>query len=209
MKKAVVLLSGGLDSTVCLYKAVNDGFDVYALTICYGQRHSVEILKAKISANLLAKDHVILDISLPWKGSALLDTSIELPRDRDETDMTDIPSTYVPARNTLFLSYALSNQIDYSGYPDCRKEFLDSIEKTFCLGTKQGVEGNPVKIYAPLLDLNKAEIVKLGDSLKVPFGNTWSCYAGGAKPCGKCDSCVLRAKGFKDAGVDDALTPTS
>lgn len=219
MKKAVVLLSGGLDSTVSLYAAKKTGYEVHALTITYGQRHTIEIEKAKKTASVLGFEHIVMNIDFPWKGSALIDSDIDLPKNRDEENMQDIPITYVPARNTLFLSYALSwaevlgaeaifigaNQVDYSGYPDCRSEFLRSIEETFRLGTKQGVEGNPIQIKAPLLDLKKAGIIKLGVELEVPFENTWSCYSGGEHPCGECDSCILRAKGFEEAGVEDTL----
>jgi len=218
-KKAICLLSGGLDSTVSLYYARSEGYEVKALTINYGQLHSVEIKKAQITAGLLGIEHQILEVPMPWKGSSLLDESIEMPLGRTEIAEGDIPSTYVPARNTVFLSYALSwaeasgadsvfigaNQIDYSGYPDCRKEYFAAVQEVYRLGTKVGVDGNPISIEMPLLSLNKRDIIVLGTKLSVPFENTWSCYKGGEQACGECDSCILRKKGFLDAGSVDPL----
>ncbi len=219
MKKAIVLLSGGLDSTVTAYYAINKGFIIKALTINYGQLHDVEISKATATADILNIEHIILPVSLPWKGSALLDKSIPLPKNRNIKSENKIPSTYVPARNTIFLSIALSwaevveadaifigaNQVDYSGYPDCRKEYFQCLQDAFVLGTKKGVEGKPVQINTPLLELDKKDIILLGSKLNVPFENTWSCYNGGNVPCCSCDSCLIRKKGFREANISDPL----
>ncbi len=222
-KKGICLLSGGLDSTVSLYYARNQGYDLKALTLNYGQLHSVEIKKAQKTAALLGLEHQILEVPMPWKGSSLLDESIAMPQGRTEFEENDIPSTYVPARNTVFLSYALSwaeacgaesvfigaNQIDYSGYPDCRKEYFDAVQEVYRLGTRIGVTGKPIRIEMPLISLNKEDIVHLGLKLNVPFENTWSCYKGGELPCGECDSCVLRKKGFNSAHCIDSLLDSS
>ena len=218
MKKAICLLSGGLDSTTALYAALKQGFEVSALTIQYGQLHKKEIDFAKESAKHLRIPHHVISIELPWKGSALLDEKISMPMNRNESEMSrEIPSTYVPARNSVFLSLAVScaeaenakaifigaNALDYSGYPDCRPEYFEAFEKVIACGTKAGVEGKKIKIEAPLLHLNKKEIVLLGRELGVPFEKTWSCYQGRQDPCGACDSCKLRAKGFREAGIQD------
>lgn len=218
LKKAVCLLSGGLDSTTALYAACQDGFEVTALTLHYGQLHAKEIEFAKKTAAALKLPHHLVSFQMPWKGSSLLDVSIPVPVNRDENAMgADIPSTYVPARNSIFLTLAAScaeaagadsifigaNVLDYSGYPDCRPEFFDAFGKMIKLGTKAGIEGQGIKIYAPLLNLNKKEIIQLGLKLKVPFEMTWSCYQGKNVPCGNCDSCKLRAKGFAEAGIPD------
>lgn len=216
--KAVCLFSGGLDSTTVLYQAIRDEYEPIALTIIYGQRHVCEVQSAKkIIAELGVKQH-ILEMTLPWGGSSLLDDNIPVPRGRDENEMTKkIPSTYVPARNTIFLSYAASlaevegasriyigaNALDYSGYPDCRPEYLEAMARAIRLGTKEGNEDEGFEVCAPLLRLNKKEIIELGKTLGVPFEKTWSCYVGGDKPCGECDSCLLRAKGFSEAGLTD------
>ena len=222
--KAVALLSGGLDSTTALYAALRQGCDVTALTVYYGQRHHKEIEFAKETALHLRLPHFVVPLAMPWKGSALLDAQIPMPLGRDETAMAAaIPSTYVPARNSVFLSLAAScaeavgagsiligaNILDYSGYPDCRPEYFAAFEATLQLGTKAGAEGHGIKIDAPLLYLNKKEIVQLGKKLGVPFERTWSCYQGGEIPCGLCDSCLLRAKGFQEAGIFDALQTVS
>ena len=219
-KKAVVLLSGGLDSTTALYAARKEGCQPYCLIIDYGQRHSREIQSAEEIARRGNFPYQVLECRLPWGGSALLDSSIPIPKERTYQQMTTgIPTTYVPARNTLFLSFALSwaevvkagrivigaNHIDWSGYPDCRPEFFKAYEKVIQTGTKMGSEGGEIKIWAPLLEMNKAQIVKLGAQLGVPFEWTWSCYQGERIPCGRCDSCQLRAKGFKEAGIEDPL----
>jgi len=218
-KKAICLLSGGIDSTVTLYNAHNVGYEISALTINYGQLHDVEIKKAQITSRLLGLNHIVLPIKFPWRGSALLDQSIEIPKNTGSIPDDTIPSTYVPARNTIFLSYALSwaevinaqaifigaNQIDYSGYPDCRENYLSAMQEAFMLGTKRGAEGKPIIIEAPLLTLNKRKIIELGRKLNVPFENTWSCYRGEENPCLSCDSCYWRSKGFSDAGLEDPL----
>lgn len=197
MKKAVCLLSGGLDSTTALYFALREGCEVRALSFEYGQRHSKELEAAKKIANGLQIPHDIIPISLPWGGSALLDSEVPIPLNRSEARITkDIPVTYVPARNSIFLSFAAScaeargadfifigaNAIDYSGYPDCRPEYFEAFEKLIRVGTKAGVEDRAIKIKAPLLTLSKREIVLLGKQLGVPFEKTWSCYTGGDFP---------------------------
>jgi len=215
MKKAVVLLSGGLDSATVLYYAKKKHFKAHCITFQYGQRHKKEISFAKRLAAKTNSDWKLLDISLPWKGSSLIDKNIALPKRKRASH--DIPSTYVPGRNIIFLSYAVSyaeaigakkvfigaNQIDYSGYPDCRGSFLQAFSIAIKKGTRAGVKGNAIKIEAPLLDKNKGKIVELAASLKVPFKYTWSCYKGAKSPCGVCDSCLLREKGFKQAKIKD------
>jgi len=220
MSLAIVLLSGGLDSTVTAARAISDGHAIVALTVGYGQRHARELEAARAVAKALAaREHVELEVDLAsLGGSALTDAAVELPMDRDEAAMGEgIPATYVPARNTVLLSLALAlaeardaeaiyigaNAVDYSGYPDCRPEFLESFERTANLATKRGVEGRPFRIIAPLVDLSKEDIVRLGVELGAPLELTWSCYVGGAAPCGRCDSCRLRAKGFAEAGIED------
>lgn len=222
MKKAVVLLSGGLDSTTCTYYAKSHGYEVYALSFDYGQRLRRELDSARAVAQAVgAKEHVVMTFDLTrWGGSALTDSAIEVPTGRAVAEMEEsIPVTYVPGRNTLFLSFGLSyaeaigaeavfigvNAYDYSGYPDCRPEFIAAYQEMARLGTKAGVEGNPIRIETPLLHLDKAGIVKLGRSVGADFGLTWSCYQGGATPCGVCDACILRAKGFAEANSRDPL----
>jgi len=219
-KKAICLLSGGLDSTTALYSAIRDGYRPLALTLEYGQRHAREIQSAREIAKQLEIEWQSIPIRLPWGGSALLDGEISVPLNRAVDSLSrEIPSTYVPARNTIFLAFAFSwaevagaeavvigaNAVDYSGYPDCRPEYLETMETVFKKATKSGTEGKGIKIEAPLLYLTKAEIVKLGRKLGVPFERTWSCYLGGKTPCGQCDSCLLRAKGFQEAGEEDPL----
>ena len=217
MKKAVVLLSGGLDSATALAIASEQGFTCYALSMDYGQRHRTELDAAcRVAAAAGVAEHCILPIALDvFGGSALTDTSIEVP---DEAGY-GIPVTYVPARNTIFLSLALGwaevlqardiylgvNAVDYSGYPDCRPEFVRAFEKLANLATKAGVEGKHFRIRAPLLDLSKAQIIREGARLGVDYGLTISCYQADAegKACGVCDSCRLRAQGFLDAGMPD------
>lgn len=227
--KAIVLLSGGLDSTTALYHVCrsisadvgrNDS-DPICLTVHYGQRHEREIDSAKKIAAHLKLEHWILPLSLPWGGSALTDSGLGVPKGRDESKISkEIPVTYVPARNSIFLSLAVSlaeakgaeaiyfgaNALDYSGYPDCRPEFIEAFEEMIRRGTKAGSEGKQIRIVAPLLRMTKAEIIELGKELGVPFEWTWSCYEGKETPCGECDSCILRAKGFREAGVEDPLT---
>ncbi len=217
---AVCLLSGGLDSATALYAAIQECEKVYALTIHYGQLHEREIRSAHAITKKLGIPHEIIEISMPWKGSALLDSQISLPKNRELKEMaSEIPATYVPARNTVFLSLAASyaetvqanliyigaNAIDYSGYPDCRPEYFEQLEKAIRLGTKCGAEGSSIQIKAPLISMTKADIVRAGNSLGVPYELTWSCYQGGDFPCGECDSCLLRAKGFEEAGIQDPL----
>ena len=222
-KKAVVLLSGGLDSTTMLAIACDEGYDVYCMSFRYGQRHAVELQCAKNIAKAFGvRQHRIVDIDLRTFGaSALTETDIEVPKDRSDSEMeTGIPITYVPARNTIFLSYALAyaevlvadtifigaNAIDYSGYPDCRPEYIDAYQTMANLATQAGVEGKTkLRIRAPLIDKTKAEIIQIGTALGVDYSLTLSCYdpdiEGSA--CGRCDSCLLRKKGFKEAGIPD------
>jgi 7-cyano-7-deazaguanine synthase len=222
-RRAVVLLSGGLDSAVTLYYARKNGYQCSCLNFDYGQRHKKELACARQIARFARCELQVIKIDLPWKGSSLLDKKISLPGgDRNAQSpgsRSQIPSTYVPARNIIFLSFALScaeatkaeaifigaHAQDYSGYPDCRPEFYQAFVKAAKEGTRAGVEGNPVKIIAPLIKKNKAQIIDLGRQLGVPFELTWSCYKGGKRPCGACDSCYFRAKGFAEVGVEDPL----
>jgi 7-cyano-7-deazaguanine synthase len=221
-KKAVCLLSGGLDSAVTAFIAKKQGYDIYALSFRYGQRHTKELSCAKkISKAVGAKKHIILTINLQrFGGSSLLSSSTKPITDHSIQDIGKrVPSTYVPARNTIFLSYAVAyaetleaeaiylgvNAVDYSAYPDCRPEFIKKYQQLANLATRRGVEGKIIHIKAPLLHLTKGEIVKRGVWLNVPFSKTWSCYRGEAIACGRCDSCLLRLKGFQEAHVDDPL----
>ena len=219
--RAVVLLSGGLDSSTCLAVARAEGLEVHALSVDYGQRHKGELARARRVARALgAKDHRVVRVDLStFGGSALTDRAIAVPKGRAPARMTrDIPVTYVPARNTVLLALALAhaetieaeqvfvgvNALDYSGYPDCRPEFLRAFEKLARVATKAGVSGRPLRIRAPLLRLTKAGIVRLGTRLGVPFGITLSCYDPvRGRACGRCDACVLRRKGFAEAGIPD------
>ena len=222
--KAVVLLSGGLDSTTTLAIAQKEGFEVYALSFDYGQRHKVEIERArKIAKNFEVADHQIMTIDLRQFGGSALTDSIDVPTNRDEKEMSaEIPITYVPARNTIFLSFCLAyaevkiaqniflgvNAVDYSGYPDCRPEFIAAFETLANLATKAGVEGKEkLKIHTPLIQLRKAEIILKGFELGVDYSMTHSCYNPGEDgfSCGSCDSCLLRLKGFNDAGFEDPI----
>jgi 7-cyano-7-deazaguanine synthase len=217
--RAVVLLSGGLDSATAAAIARSEGFDLYALTIEYGQRHSVEIASARAVARALgALRHVELRVDLSAFGGSALTDRIDVPKDRD-LGAADIPATYVPARNTIFLALALAwaeaagardiyvgvNALDYSGYPDCRPEFIEAFERLAAFATKAGVEGANLRIHAPLIRLTKAEIIRRGLELNVDYSLTHSCYDPdpSGRPCGHCDSCLLRAKGFAEAGVMD------
>lgn len=221
-KSAVVLLSGGLDSATTLACAMAEGYNIYALTFNYGQRHARELVAARELVNyFLIKEHRLVNTDLNRiSDSALLNETQELPENRSlESISTEIPSTYVPARNMIMLSYAVAwaesvgaeavfigvNAIDYSGYPDCREEFIRAFEQAVKLGTKSGAEGRTIKIKYPLINMTKAEIIKRGSKLGVPFQLTWSCYKGGTKACGKCDSCQLRKKGFSEAGLSDEI----
>lgn len=205
--KAVILLSGGLDSTTTLYYAKNKGFKCYALIFDYGQRHKKELRVAKEIAAGAKVPYTIIKIKLPWGGSSLLDKNSQLPTPRSLKEIGRvIPSTYVPARNTIFLSFALSyaeaigaravfigaNALDYSGYPDCRPGYFRAWQRLIGEGTK----AKKIRIVTPLIDLSKAEIIRLGKKLGAPLAKTWSCYAGGKTPCGVCDSCRLREQGF-------------
>jgi 7-cyano-7-deazaguanine synthase len=221
-RSAVVLLSGGLDSATAAAWAAREGFSLSALSIDYGQRHRVELDAARAVARALGiTDHVVLPIDLAaFGGSALVDPAIPVPKGRDEAAIASgIPTTYVPARNTVFLALALGmaetrcaeaivlgvNAIDYSGYPDCRPEYVAAFERLAALATKAGVEGRPTRILAPLQSLSKAAIIRLGIDLGIDYGLTTSCYdpAADGRPCGACDSCLLRAAGFAAAGAAD------
>ncbi|WP_156046706.1 7-cyano-7-deazaguanine synthase QueC [Rhodococcus wratislaviensis] len=221
---AVVLLSGGLDSTTVLAMAREQGFTPYALSFRYGQRHSVELEAAsRVAETIGVARHVIADIDLRTFGGSALTADIDVPKHADVAEVTeDIPSTYVPARNTIFLSFALAfaetvaaqdifigvNALDYSGYPDCRPEFIQAFEDMANLATRAGVEGARLRIHTPLISMSKAEIVTTGLRLGVDYGITSSCYDpdGQGRPCGHCDSCLLRLKGFSEAGHSDPLT---
>jgi len=219
--RAVVLLSGGLDSATALAVAAQDGFACHALTIAYGQRHAVEVeAAARVAAALGAVEHRVMHLDLRAFGGSALTADIPVPEHRSALEMASgIPATYVPARNTIFLALALAyaevigafdiyvgvNSIDYSGYPDCRPEFIRAFEALANLATKVGVEGGRFHVHAPLIQLPKADIIRLGASLGVDHGLTHSCYAPtpGGLACGKCDSCLLRKAGFETAGVPD------
>lgn len=219
--RAVVLLSGGLDSSTCLAVAASRGFEVHALSVNYGQRHQGELARARrVARTLAAADHRVVRVDLSaFGGSALTDEAIAVPKDRPARAMASgIPVTYVPARNTVLLALALAhaetigaedvflgvNAIDYSGYPDCRPAFVRAFERLARVATKAGVEGRPLRIHAPLIRLAKADIVRLGTRLGVPYRLTLSCYDPvGGRACGRCDACELRRKGFAQAGVPD------
>lgn len=217
-KRAVVLLSGGLDSATTLAIALDDGYEVWALSFIYGQKGYLEIEAAKnIARSLNVKNHKIIEIDLKQFGGSALTDAIPVPT--GEPDSSKIPVTYVPARNTIFLSFALGlaevleasdifagvNTLDYSGYPDCRQEFIDNFEKMANVGTKAGVEGKPFKIHAPLMHMRKSEIIKKGLELGVDYSLSLSCYQpdGMGKACGLCESCRLRLQGFKELGRKD------
>jgi 7-cyano-7-deazaguanine synthase len=223
MKRAVVLLSGGLDSATVLAIACAEKFESYALSFRYGQRHEREIAAAeKIAQSLGTTEHRIAEIDLRLFGGSALTDNLEVPAGRSESEMAgEIPITYVPARNTIFLSYALAwaevlraqdifigaNAVDYSGYPDCRPEFIRAFEQLANLATRAGVEGKRFRIHAPLIALSKAEIIERGMSLGVDYALTHSCYdpAAGGLACGRCDSCQLRLKGFREGGLIDPI----
>ncbi len=221
-KRAVALSSGGLDSTTAMAIAKSEGYDIYSLSFRYGQRHAIE-LKAtrKVARELEAKEHLVIDIDLSKIGGSALTDDIDVPKARTYEEMQkEIPVTYVPARNTIFLSYALAwaevlgasdifigvNAIDYSGYPDCRLEYIEAFEYMANLATKAGVEGKTkIKIRTPLIQMTKAQIIQRGIELGVDYGMTHSCYdpSPDGKACAQCDSCLLRKKGFKEAGIPD------
>jgi 7-cyano-7-deazaguanine synthase len=220
-KKAVILLSGGIDSTTTLAIAKDQGFEVYAISFRYGQRHQIELDAAKrIAANFKINEHLILDIDLGAIGGSALTSNLEVPKGRHiEKISQEIPITYVPGRNIIFLSLALAwaevlsaydifigaNAIDFSGYPDCRPEFLSAFETMANIGTKAGVGGKKISIHSPLIKLTKAQIIQTGVALGVDYSLTMSCYdpSPDGKACGQCDSCLLRKKGFQDAGILD------
>ena len=224
-KPAIILLSGGLDSTTCAAIAKEDGYDLHGLTINYGQKHNYELKAAKLVAqNFKFNSHAVIDIDLAsFGGSSLVSKEIKVPKNRNLEIKDDIPSTYVPARNTVFLSIALAkaetinafdifigvNAIDYSGYPDCRPEFILQFEKMMNVATKDAVQSvGQYKIHTPLIKLTKAEIIKKGQQLGIDYQITSSCYSPNkyGQPCGQCDACKLRIKGFDDAGLTDPLT---
>jgi 7-cyano-7-deazaguanine synthase len=223
VKKAVVLMSGGLDSTVTAAIAKQDGYALYGLTIAYGQRHLVEVERARAVARVLGiADHLIVDLNLRTIGGSALTGDVSVPKDRTPQQRRGaIPATYVPARNTIFLSLALAyaesrdaeriyfgaNVLDYSGYPDCRPEFLQAFEAMARAGTRAGVEGQSITVRAPLLHLSKVEIIQMGVALGIPFHLTHSCYdpVEGQIACGRCDSCRIRLEGFSKAGVVDPV----
>ena len=221
-QKAVVLLSGGIDSTTTLAIAKKMGFTIYVLSFRYGQRHQIELEAAvSIARNFFVAKHLIVDIDLRLIGGSALTGNIDVPKSRSVEQMgKDIPVTYVPARNTIFLSYALAwaevigsfdifigvNALDYSGYPDCRSEYIAAYEKMANLATKAGVEGNQkLTIHTPLIEMSKADIIRKGIELGVDYSLTHSCYdpSAGGLACGECDSCLLRLKGFQEAGMSD------
>ena len=222
MKRAVCLLSGGLDSATCLALARRDGYACFALSFDYGQRHKIELeAAARVAQALGAERHLVAKIGLDAFGGSALTSGMAVPKGRSAGEMEQgIPITYVPARNTIFLSFALAwaevlessdifigvNALDYSGYPDCRPEYIEAFERLANLATRAGVEGaTHVKIHTPLLHLTKAAIVQLGQDLGLDFGLTFSCYDPGSdgRPCGQCDACLLRRKGFDEAGIAD------
>jgi 7-cyano-7-deazaguanine synthase len=218
---AVVLLSGGMDSATAAAIARDQGFEVHALSFRYGQRHAAELEAARrVAERLGAMRHVVLEIDLRAFGGSALTGDLAVPKDTPLDRIgSGIPATYVPARNTIFLAFALgwaetldaadiflgANALDYSGYPDCRPEYIEAFERMANLATRAGVEGRRIRIHTPLINLSKAEIVKLGTRLGVDFGLTWSCYdpAPGGAPCGRCEACILRRKGFREAGMED------
>ena len=219
-KKAVILLSGGLDSTPCLAIAREQGFDIFALTINYGQRHTLEIESAKsVVKNFDVVKHSVVDIDLRQFGGSALTADIDVPKDQSESAMNNIPVTYVPGRNIIFLSFAAGyaeyldlediylgvNSVDYSGYPDCRPEFIKSFNKTANLATKFSVSGNKFLIHTPLINLSKPEIIQIGHKLDLDYSNTVSCYQANKDgfACRKCDACHYRMQGFLDAGLED------
>ncbi len=220
MKKSVVLVSGGLDSATCCGFARKDGFKIYAMSFSYGQRHRVELDSAKKVASFFnAEEHRIINIDLRAFGGSSLTSEMDVPKNRNPQPDEEIPNTYVPARNTIFLSYALGwaevlgcndifigvNSVDYSGYPDCRPEFIDAFQKMANLATRAAVQNHKITIHTPLISLTKAEIIKAGISMNIDYSITHSCYDPSADglACGNCDSCLIRKRGFMDAAVTD------
>lgn len=218
-KKAVIMFSGGLDSTAALCWALDKGYECFAITISYGQKHIKEKKSAGHIAKLLGVKLFDLKLDLPWlKSSSLVDKNKKIPNFKvSKINGKKIPSTYVPGRNLIFASIGVSladsikaeavvlgpNIVDYSGYPDCRPVFYNALEKAVNFGTEIGSKGGKIKLLMPLIKMSKADIVKLAIKLKAPLKHTWSCYSGLKQPCGKCDSCKLRAKGFAEAGIKD------
>jgi len=222
MAEAIVLLSGGLDSSTVLALAKERGYDVVALTFDYGQKHKRELNSSrKMARHFKTKEHIIVPLSLgELLRSSLTIESISIPENRTEEEISSgVPSTYVPSRNIIFLSIAASiaesrgadvifiaaNSVDFSGYPDCTAEFMAAFQRTLDIGTKAGREGRGIRVEAPILTKSKGDIVREAIRLKVPLEETWSCYKGGVKACGKCDSCLLRLRGFSEAGIRDPL----
>jgi 7-cyano-7-deazaguanine synthase len=223
MKRAVVLLSGGIDSTTALAIAMAERYEAYALSFDYGQRHQIEVEAARrVASSLGSKEHRVAKIDLRVFGGSALTDNVEVPKQRSETEIAHgIPITYVPARNTIFLAYALAwaevisanhiflgvNAIDYSGYPDCRPEFIEAFETLANLGTKAGIEGKHFDIHTPLIKFSKAEIIGKANELGIDLGLTHSCYDPSPEgvACGECDSCLLRLKGFHEAGIKDPI----
>jgi 7-cyano-7-deazaguanine synthase len=223
MKRAVVLLSGGVDSTTTLAIAIAEGYEAYALSFDYGQRHQIEVDAAcRVANSLGAKEHRVAKIDMRIFGGSALTDDLDVPKKRSETEIAHgIPVTYVPARNIIFLAHALAwaevisaadiflgiNAIDYSGYPDCRPEFIEAFETLANLGTKAGVEGARFRVHAPLIKFSKAEIIRKASQLNVDLSLTHSCYDPSPEglACGECDSCLLRLKGFREAGIEDPI----
>ena len=209
-QKAIILFSSGLDSTTVLYYAMSKGYDCHCLIFDYGQKHNKEVDNAKKFAKSLKLNYHVVKTSIPWDMSSLINKDKKIPEHKQIKEGF-VPSTYVPGRNTIFLSYAISyaetikakkiflgiNAVDFSSYPDCTPQYLKSMQQVM------KALNNGIEICAPIEKYSKAQIIKLGTKLKVPYEKTWSCYNGKNKPCGKCDSCKLRAKGFKEAGIDD------
>jgi 7-cyano-7-deazaguanine synthase len=223
-EKAVVLLSGGLDSTTTLAIAKNEGYEIYAISFDYGQRHKNELAAAKrVALSLGVRQHIVISFDLRCIGGSALTSDMEVPKERELSDIGEgVPVTYVPARNTIFLSFSLGwaevlgaphifigvNALDYSGYPDCRPEYIKAYQEMANLATKAGVEGSSsFTIHTPLMAMSKADIVKKGRALGVDFSLTWTCYdpAPGGVACGRCDACILRLKGFDEAGSEDPV----
>lgn len=219
-RKAIVLLSGGIDSATTLFMAKDKDYECYPLIFDYKQRHRRELDSARKISNAAGFKYKILNITLPWKGSSLIDKRESLPKARSIREIKrGVPSSYVPARNAIFLSFAASfaeaigaekvfigaNSVDFSGYPDCRPAFIKAFDGLIREGTKAGLEGRRISVEAPLLLKTKAQIIKEGRRLDVPYKYTWSCYDGKETPCGTCDSCILRRKGFEEAGIEDPL----
>ena len=222
MAEAIVLLSGGLDSSTVLALAKERGYEIAALTFDYGQKHIRELNSArKIAKHFKVKEHIVVPLNVgSLLKSSLTRNSMSIPQNRTKEEISsEVPSTYVPARNIVFLSIAASiaesrgakaifiasNSVDFSGYPDCTPEFISAFQRTLDVGTKSGMEGLGIRVEAPIITKSKAEIVREAVRLKVPLEDTWSCYKGGVKACGRCDSCLLRLKGFSEAGLIDPL----